>query len=80
MTPDQLREGIANLNGILASGARTTVLGGQSVTYNTAASIIAARNDLQAQLNILDPQPDAPRRSRHIYTVYAGRDFQTGGH
>ena len=80
MTPDQLREGIANLNGILASGARTTVLGGQSVTYNTAASIIAARNDLQAQLNALDPQPEVARRSKHIYAVYAGRDFQTGGH
>lgn len=75
MTIEQLREGVANLNGILASGARTTVLGGQSVTFNTTASLIAARNDLLGQLNALE----APaRRPKQAYAVYMGRGFHEG--
>ena len=77
MTPDQLREGIANLNGILASGARTTVLGGQSVTFNTTASIILARNDLQNQLNQVE-NASTERRSKQSYAYYAGRGYHGG--
>lgn len=75
MTPQQLREGIANLNGILASGARNTVLGGQSVTFNTSSSIIEARNDLQAQLNAVEAMG---RRSKQSYAYYAGRGYHEG--
>lgn len=38
------------LNAALASGEKQVVLDGQSITYRSVAEIIAARNDLQAQL------------------------------
>lgn len=38
---------IDNLNAAIATGARSVTIGGQTITYNTTASLIAARNDLQ---------------------------------
>ena len=72
MTPTELREGIANLNGILASGARSTTLGGQTVIYNTTDSIIRARDNLQAQLNAVETPV---RRSKQVYAYFAGRGY-----
>ena len=42
---------IDNLNVAIASGARSATVGGQTLIYNTTASLIQARNDLQKQLN-----------------------------
>jgi collagenase-like PrtC family protease len=61
---------IDNLNAAIASGARSVTLGGQTVTYNTTASLIAARNDLQKQLNA------ARRKPRTRQLVYGGRGYQ----
>lgn len=61
---------IDNLNAAIASGARSVTLGGQTVTYNTTASLIAARDDLVKQLKALNR---AERRKRQTYLYQDGR-------
>lgn len=63
---------IDNLNAAIASGARSVTIGGQTVTYNTTASLIQARNDLQAQL---DAQNRTKPRRKQTYATYAGRGY-----
>ena len=63
---------IDNLNAAIASGARSVTLGGQTVTYNTAASLIQARNDLQKQLTASSGA--AKPRTRRM--IYGGRGYQ----
>jgi hypothetical protein len=63
---------IDNLNVAIASGARSVTIGGQTVTYNTTASLISARNDLQKQLTALT-QASRPRTRQMIY---GGRGYQ----
>lgn len=63
---------IDNLNAALAAGTRSATLGGQTVTYNTTASLIAARNDLQKQLNALTA---TTRRARQTYAYQNGRGY-----
>lgn len=61
-----------NLNTAIASGARSVTLGGQTITYNTAASLIAARNDLR---NELKAQNRTTRRPRQTYAYQDGRGY-----
>ena len=63
---------IDNLNAAIASGARSVTLGGQTVTYNTTASLIVARDDLIRQLKA---QNATTRRSRQTYLYQVGRGF-----
>lgn len=73
-TPEEiaaLKEGIASLNAAIASGARSVTLRGQTITYNTTASLIQARNDLQGQLNGLT----AVARRRQSYLYQSGRGY-----
>lgn len=63
---------IDNLNAAIASGARSVTLGGQTVTYNTTASLISARNDLQKQLTALTKVS----RPRTRQMIYGGRGYQ----
>jgi hypothetical protein len=42
---------IDRLNAALANGERQVVLDGQSITYRSVAELIAARSDLQRQLD-----------------------------
>lgn len=65
---------IDNLNAAIASGARSVTVGGQTLTYNTTASLIQARNDLQAQLAAQNGQ----RRSKQSYAYQAGRGYHSG--
>lgn len=80
MTPEQtqelarLRANLTQLNGLLASGLRTAILEGQQVTYNTTASLIEARDDVQAQINTLLGQVTGPR-SRQSYAYQSGRGY-----
>jgi hypothetical protein len=62
---------IDNLNEALASGTRQVTIGGQTVTYQTVESLIAARNDLQRQL---DRQNNVAKR-RVRYASHAGKGF-----
>ena len=69
---DALKEGIASLNAAIASGARSVTLRGQTITYNTTASLIQARNDLQGQLNGLTVV--GRRRQTYLYQSGRGND------
>jgi len=72
ITKEQLEADILALNGAIGSGVRSATVGGQTVTYNTSASLIAARNDLQAQLDALNGRR---RRTRQTYINYGGRGY-----
>lgn len=71
MTPAELTASILSLNQAIASGVRSATVGGQTVTYNTTASLIEARDDLQGQLNGLN----GVRRPRQAYGFLNGRGY-----
>lgn len=64
---------IDNLNAAIASGARAVTIGDQSVTYNTTASLIAARDDMTRQLAAQDAKAAGRVRPRETLIRYAGR-------
>ena len=66
---------IDNLNEAIASGARAVTIGDQSLTFNTTASLIAARNDLAAQLARQNARTAGKVRPRQTLIVYAGRGY-----
>jgi hypothetical protein len=61
---------IDTLNAMIASGARSVTLGGQTITYNTTASLIQARDDMRAQLNAANR---TARRTKQTYLYQNGR-------
>jgi len=71
MTSAELIAAISSLNQSIASGVRSATVGGQTVTYNTAASLIAARDDFQRQLNGLTGN----RRPSQFYGFQNGRGY-----
>lgn len=70
---------IDNLNAAIASGTRSVTLGGQTITYGTVEALIAARNDLQVQLNRSLSKSTGQRKRKVSYLYHAGRDFKTPG-
>lgn len=70
-TKDELIVMIKGLNAMIASGVRSATVGGQTVTYNTSASLIAARDGFQNQLNGLT----GVRRPRQQYGFQNGRGY-----
>jgi hypothetical protein len=74
-TPEEiaaLKEGIASLNAAIASGTRSVTLRGQTITYNTTASLIQARDDLRNQLNAAT---GVTGRRRQSYGYQSGRGY-----
>lgn len=74
-TPEEILEiktNVKSLNAAIASGARSVTLGGQTITYNTTASLIAARDDQIAQLNAASA---TKRRSKQTYLFQSGRGY-----
>lgn len=69
------QQDIDNLNAAIASGERVVVLNGQSVTYRAISDLIAARNDLQRQLQEQNAAANGTVRSRRRYAYYAGRGY-----
>jgi hypothetical protein len=63
---------IDNLTAALASGARSVTLGGQTITYNTTASLIQARDALRKELAA---QTRLSRRNRQTYAYQNGRGY-----
>lgn len=63
---------IDNLNAAIASGVRSTTLGGQTVIFNTGESLIKMRDDLVKQLAA---QSETTPRPRQSYAFYAGRGY-----
>ena len=60
------------LNAAIASGEKQVALGAQQVTYRSISELIAARNDLQRQL---DEQNAAAIKSRQTRLFHAGRGY-----
>lgn len=63
---------IDNLNAAIATGEKQVVLDGQSITYRSISDLIAARNDIQEQLN---KQSTTTRRVKRIGLYYSGRGY-----
>ena len=64
-----------NLNAAIASGTRQVTIGGQTILYQTTASLIQARDDLRAELRA---QTSTKKRSRQTIVVHTGRGFIGG--
>ena len=62
---------IDNLNTAIAAGVRSVTVGGQTVIYGTAESLIKARDDMKAQL----AAQNTSQRPRQSYAFYAGRGY-----
>lgn len=67
---DAIKAKIQSLNDAIGSGARSVTLGGQTITYNTTASLIQARDDQQKLLN---GATAVKRRSKQTYLYQDGR-------
>lgn len=65
---------IDNLNAAIATGEKQVVLDGQSITYRSISDLIAARNDLQEQLNRQSAQT-LGRKPKRIGLYYSGRGY-----
>lgn len=64
------------LNAAIASGEKQVVLDGQSITYRSVTELIAARNDLQTQLNrAAATAVSAPRRPKQFGLYVVNRGF-----
>lgn len=74
-TTATLRGYVTKLNKAIASGARSVTLGGQTITYNTTASLIQARDDMLKQLRAQEVGENPIKRSKQSYAVFAGRDY-----
>lgn len=74
---DIIQARIDALNDAIGSGARSVTLDGQTVVYNTTASLIQARDDMLNQLAAQQAAEAGPRalRPRQTYGLYTGRGY-----
>lgn len=70
-TKDELTVMVKGLDAMIVSGVRSATVGGQTVTYNTSASLIAARDSYLNQLNAIS----GIRRPRQQYGFQNGRGY-----
>jgi hypothetical protein len=63
---------IDNLNAALASGEKIVRIGDKYIEYRSPEAIIAARNDLQKQLNAQRSSP----RGKIFYVTQTGRGYR----
>ena len=66
------QDDIDSLNAIIASGARSGTLGGQTVTFNTTASLIQARDDMVKQLR----QQNGKAKRKQTLMYQSGRGYE----
>ncbi|MFA9287988.1 phage head-tail joining protein [Comamonas sp. SY3] len=70
-----LKQRVDSLNRAIATGARSVTLGSQTIIYNTAESLIKARDDMRRQLQAAQAACSTKRVSRQTYAVFGGRDY-----
>lgn len=64
------------LNVAIASGEKQVVLDGQSITYRSVAELVAARKDLQDQMNTTAVKATGtPRRPKQYGLYVCNRGF-----
>ncbi len=66
---------IDTLNAAIATGEKAVILDGQSISYRSISGLIAARNDLQEQLNRASALVNNKRRPKRVGMYYAGRGY-----
>ena len=66
---------IDTLNAAIATGEKAVILDGQSISYRSISDLIAARNDLQEQLNRTAAASNGVRRPKRFGMYYAGRGY-----
>lgn len=66
---------IADLNTQIADGVRSVTIGAETTTYNTTASLIAARDDAVNRLAAIERSLSSTRRSSQTRLYYAGRGY-----
>jgi hypothetical protein len=71
-----LTESIRKLNADIALSEKQVVNDGQSITYKSTLDLIAARDDLQVQLNRANQVATMRRRPKQIVRYHAGRGYQ----
>ncbi len=69
------QEQVDALNQAIADGVRQVTINGQSTTYNTTASLIQARDDLQSKLNAETLRAEGRTPNKRQYLYYAGRGY-----
>lgn len=75
------QQDIDALNTAIAGGEKQVVIAGESVTYRSIDEMIAARSDLQRQVNAAAARDATPARrpSRRTLLQYAGRGYNDYG-
>ena len=63
------------LNRAIADGVRSVTIRGETVIYNTTASLIEARDDQVRQLAAQEATAQQAHRSRRTLLNYAGRGY-----
>lgn len=66
---------IDTLNAAIATGEKAVILDGQSISYRSISDLIAARNDLQEQLNRANAITNNRRRPKRVGMYYSGRGY-----
>lgn len=66
---------IDTLNAAIATGEKAVILDGQSISYRSISDLIAARNDLQEQLNRAAAIANNRRRPKRVGMYYSGRGY-----
>lgn len=70
------QQDIDTLNLAIRDGVRQVTLGGQTITYNTTASLIQARDDMQTQFNAQQAREAARRPNGRTLLYYGGRGYE----
>lgn len=63
------------LNRAIADGVRQVSIQGQTTVYGTPESLIKARDDAQAQLNLQSLKTAGKQQNRRSYLYYGGRGY-----
>lgn len=73
---DAMRANLVALNQAIDDGVRSVTIGAQTITYNTTASLITARDDLKTRLNEAEASfAGTKQRGRITYLQYGGRGY-----
>lgn len=66
---------IDTLSAAIATGEKSVILDGQSITYRSISDLIAARNYLQEDLNRAAAAANNVRRPKRVGLYYSGRGY-----
>lgn len=74
-TREELEANLAEINAAIASPERQVTLGSQNVTLRSIDDLIKARNQIVADIGVIDATENATPRVKRVYASYSGRGF-----